>query len=70
MTKEEFMRQDIYPNISEMDALKIFLERSSIDLGSRSYSKRTRNPEPTEEEKMLFIKQYEQYAAKRSRQHL
>ncbi len=55
------MRQDIYPNISEMDKLKNFLERSSIDLGSRSYSKRTRNPEPTEEEKRLFIKQYEQY---------
>lgn len=63
------MRQNIYPNISEMDELKNFIERSSIDLGSRSYSKKPRNPEPTEEEKRLFIKQYEQYEAKRSRQH-
>lgn len=63
------MRQNIYPNISEMDELKNFIERSSINLGSRSYSKKTRNPEPTEEEKRLFIKQYEQYEAKRSRQH-
>ncbi len=63
------MRQNIYPNISEMDELKNFIEHSSIDLGSRSYSKKTRNPEPTEEEKRLFIKQYEQYEAKRSRRH-
>ena len=63
------MRQDIYPSISEMDELKNFIERSSIDLGSRSYSKKTRNPKPTEEEKRQFIKQYEQYEAKRSRQH-
>ena len=61
------MRQNIYPKVSEMDKLKDFLERLSIDLGSRSYSKRTRNPEPTEEEKRLFIKQCEQYEAKRRR---
>ena len=63
------MRQNIYPSLSEMDELKKFMERSSIDLGSRSYSKRTRNPTPTEEEKRLFIKQYKQYEAERSRQH-
>lgn len=53
------MRQNIYPKVSEVDKLKKFLKRLSIDLGSRSYSKRTQNPEPTEEEKRLFIKQYE-----------
>lgn len=60
------MRQNIYPTIAEMDELKRFIERSSIDLGSWSYSKKTRNLEPTEEEKKLFIKEYE---ARRNRQH-
>lgn len=61
------MRQNIYPKTSEMDELKNFIERSSIDLGSRSYSKNPRTPEPTEEEKRLFIKQYKQNIAKRSK---
>ena len=43
--------------MSEEEALKEFIENSSIDFNTYTTpSKQVRNPEPTEEEKELFLR--------------